>query len=39
MILSVPIMVIIMLMLSTNPTTRPLAIMMSSNGAIDEADE
>lgn len=36
MILSVPIMVIIMLLLSTNPTTRPLAIILSSNGALEE---
>lgn len=36
MILSVPIMVIIMLMLSASPTTRPIAILLSSNGAVDE---
>lgn len=36
MILSVPIMVVIMLMLSTNPTTRPIAVLLSSNGALEE---
>jgi len=36
MILSVPIMVVIMLLLSTSKTTRPIAILLSSNGVIDE---
>lgn len=36
MILSVPIMVIIMLLLSVSPTTRPIAILLSSNGAVED---
>jgi hypothetical protein len=36
MILSVPIMVIIMLFLSASPTTRPIAILLSSNGAVED---
>ncbi|SKA68818.1 Predicted PurR-regulated permease PerM [Thiothrix eikelboomii] len=36
MILSVPIMVIIMLLLSASPTTRPIAILLSSNGAVED---
>ena len=36
MILSVPLMVIVMLILSAYPATRPIAILLSSNGELED---